>query len=113
MHRFAALSFLLLTTACLPGGKAPVPDAPEGTALYLDQQRAACEARGGRFSPAPGSGVLICLTIPDDANAPCVRASDCEGECLARSRSCAPIVPLYGCNEVLLENGQRAELCVE
>jgi hypothetical protein len=33
--------------------------------------------------------------------------------CLARSGTCAPIMPLFGCNEVLDKQGRRVTLCIE
>lgn len=113
MRRLAMLCLLLLPAACLPGVEPGEPQAPIGTEAHLKQQETVCAARGGRFGPAPGGAVRVCFVTPADANTPCLRKSDCEGQCLARSRTCAPIAPLYGCNEVLLENGQRAEFCLD
>ncbi|MEM0935570.1 MAG: hypothetical protein AAF646_05940 [Pseudomonadota bacterium] len=74
---------------------------------------AACAEAGGTFGPPPGGGnVQICTRTPADANTPCSTALDCEGACLARSRTCSPIVPLLGCNDVILSNGVEANVCV-
>lgn len=107
------LVLILVLAGCLPGRKPPEPTAPVGTAEYAEQQRTICEARGGNFAPAPGSGLSVCFETPKDANAPCNSASDCDGACLARSRTCSPVKPLLGCNEVLLDGGQLAEICVD
>lgn len=79
----------------------------------LAAARAACEAAGGEFTSPPGGGnVEVCVRTPADANTPCATANDCEGACLARSRTCSPVLPLFGCNEVLLSNGIEATVCV-
>lgn len=84
---------------------APPPDPP---ALAL--QRAACRDRGGQLSTrAPG--IYACVMPTGDAGRACDEASDCEGLCLARSGTCAPITPIYGCQEVFTARGHRETLC--
>ena len=48
-----------------------------------------------------------------DAGKTCRRQTDCETECLARSRTCAPITPLFGCNPVLQADGREVNLCID
>jgi hypothetical protein len=48
----------------------------------------------------------------DVAHKSCSAASDCQSACLARSRSCAPVKPLLGCNEVLTNSGVAVTECV-
>jgi hypothetical protein len=93
----------------------PEPEAePDPTDARFAAARAACEEEGGRFGRAPGGGeARICFRTPRDANAPCRTGADCEGACLARSRTCAPVLPLLGCNDVILSNGMRATECVQ
>ncbi|WP_199533357.1 hypothetical protein [Rhodovulum sp. 12E13] len=93
----------------------PEPEAePDPTDARFAAARAACEKEGGRFGRAPGGGeARICFRTPRDANAPCRTGADCEGACLARSRTCAPILPLLGCHDVILSNGLRATECVQ
>jgi hypothetical protein len=51
---------------------------------------------------------------PKDAGKSCSTSSECStGNCLARSQSCSPIEPLFGCNELLDAEGRRVTLCVE
>ena len=109
---FSLLACLAILVACMPGNPSK-PTAPVGTIEYLEQQREICEARGGRFGGAPGNATKVCYIEPKDANQACSRASDCEGHCLARSRTCAPIIPLFGCNEVLMEGGRPATVCLD
>jgi hypothetical protein len=93
----------------------PEPEAePDPTDARFAAARAACEEEGGRFGRAPGGGeARICFRTPRDANAPCRTGAECEGACLARSRTCAPVVPLMGCHEVILSNGIRATECLQ
>lgn len=79
----------------------------------LDAARAACAEAGGTFEPAPGGGgVELCVRTTEDGNQPCASANECEGFCLARSRTCAPVTPLLGCNDILQSNGTEATVCV-
>lgn len=87
---------------------------PDPTDARFAAARAVCEKDGGRFGRAPGGGeARICFRTPRDANEPCRTGADCEGACLARSRTCAPILPLLGCHDVILSNGLRATECVQ
>ncbi|MCA0045143.1 hypothetical protein [Celeribacter litoreus] len=80
----------------------------------MDSQRAACEARGGRWGTGGVAGFMTCIETPRDAGKSCERSTDCSTNmCLARSKSCSPISPLFGCNEVLDAAGRRVTLCVD
>ncbi len=72
--------------------------------------REACTKRGGVWNQR--SDGAICVTTPKDAGKSCSKASDCEGECLARSNSCAPLKPLMGCNDIRTENGMSVTQCL-
>ncbi len=112
MTRFLMVVLVVLG-ACMPWAKAPEPTAQPGTAAFTDQLRASCEARGGSFGNAPGDATKVCFITPKDANQACRQGSDCEGHCLARSQTCAPVTPLYGCHEVLLSGGLRSTVCLD
>jgi len=83
---------------------------PEGA--MLDQQRAACLRAGGNFMPR-GTGFYACVHQTQDAGRQCDEASDCAGACLARSRTCAPMTPLFGCHEVFTQAGRRETVCTD
>ncbi len=83
---------------------------PEGA--MLEQQRAACTRSGGNFMPR-GTGFFACVFQTQDAGRQCDEASDCEGACLARSRTCAPMQPLFGCQEVFTSPGRRETVCTD
>ena len=94
------------TAASDADAEATIPD-------ILAPQRAACEKDGGRWGRVPGRDTFVCYRQTRDANRPCETKRDCEGLCLARSRTCAPQVPFYGCHEVIAANGVRQTLCIE
>lgn len=89
---------------------APVVTAPDAPMVgTLGQQ--SCEARGGTFRRTGASGLMTCVVTPPDAGQSCRTSSDCVSECLARSRTCAPLLPLVGCNEILDATGRALTLC--
>ncbi len=85
---------------------------PVGEALVAREQ-AACEAEGGRWGAGGKGGVMLCYHDTKDAGRQCSAASDCEGFCLSRSRTCAPVRPLFGCNDILDGRGQPTKICVD
>jgi len=112
--RWAAL-VLLAATSCQPPSSTP-EDPLAGVTIgesALEASRAACLRDGGRFSKGPAPDTFVCFRTPRDAGKYCRASTDCSTECLARSRTCAPVTPLLGCNEVLTENGGRVTLCKE
>ena len=76
-------------------------------------EQLACERRGGRFMRAGDTGLMACVQPTRDAGQQCRRGSDCDGECLARSGTCAPFTPLFGCHEILLDTGARVTQCLD
>ncbi|MFV0491006.1 MAG: hypothetical protein ACK5M4_04250 [Pseudorhodobacter sp.] len=131
----------LLIAACLPFGQdmtTPSPiTGPEVEATILTETLAAdadtgatsttepappavksasqivCEKAGGQMVRAGGSPLSTCQKPMRDAGKACSRRADCKGECLARSGTCAPVAPLFGCNEVLQQDGRRVTLCID
>ncbi len=85
----------------------PPPDPP-----MLVQQRAACQRGGGQLM-ARGSGLFSCVQPTRDSGRSCNAARDCEGLCLARSATCAPFRPIFGCQEVFTAPGRRETLCTD
>jgi hypothetical protein len=72
-----------------------------------------CEAEGGRWGVGGKSGAFVCYRMTPDANQFCASDGDCEGLCLARSRTCAPVTPFFGCHEVLNSDGVPQTLCID
>ena len=84
--------------------------APEPPALAL--QRAACLRQGGQLT-LRAAGIHACVRPTQDAGTRCETSNACEGLCLARSGTCAPLTPLYGCHDVLTGPGRRETICTE
>lgn len=109
---------VLLVMALLAGlsgciDREPTPVAPPGPALQgASAQQELCRNTGGKWSSAGGSGLYTCIRDTRDSGKSCVRGSDCEGECLARSGTCAPFTPMLGCQQVLDDNGGVSNLCL-
>ena len=89
------------------------PAAPAIPEVLKSAAQISCERSGGSYENAGNSGARACVQRTRDAGKQCRKAGDCEGACLARSRSCAPITPLFGCNEVLQNDGRQVTLCIE
>ena len=106
------LVFGLLLAGCQEGGTDTAETDPAIPDVFAPQ-RAACEKDGGRWGKVPNRDTFTCFRITRDANKLCSSARDCEGLCLARSRTCAPQTPLFGCHEVLSASGLRQTLCIE
>ncbi len=109
MRRLAVLGLvgLLALAACREGADAGDPPLSNP----LAEATAACSRSGGTMMAAGAARGQVCIHTTRDAGKMCRRGSDCEGDCLARSTTCAPARPLFGCNEILMDNGARATLC--
>jgi len=110
MKLIAALVLLLAAlTGCQPEeapSEGPVPGA------FVQQQKA-CEDRGGRWGRGGVAGFYVCYETTRDAGRSCSAGTQCEGLCLARSRTCTPVQPLYGCHDILMDNGSRGAICID
>lgn len=87
-------------------------DTPAEEAAPRSPAQVACERGGGIWTRTP-NGSAGCVRYTRDGGRECRRAGDCEGECLARSGTCAPIRPLFGCNDILDDTGRRMNVCLE
>jgi len=105
-------SAALVLTACQTETDEPVEPGIFDPGL-VDRQRTQCETDGGRWGAGARSGQLVCYMTPDDANQSCSSSADCESLCLARSRTCAPVTPFFGCHEVLNSRGAKQTLCID
>lgn len=85
-----------------------VPDVPARSSAQI-----ACEKSKGIWITAGKTGIKSCQTPLRDSGKQCRQDRDCEGQCLARSRTCAPYTPLFGCHEVLQDNGQQVTVCLD
>jgi hypothetical protein len=92
-----------------PGLAEPVADPVE----EKPREQILCEKRGGNWGNAGRPGIKACIKRTRDAGKACKKQSNCESVCLARSRTCAPVKPLFGCNEILQDDGRRVTLCID
>ena len=94
-------------------GPAPKPDMTEAPVTPKSEQQLACEKKKGRWAKIGKGDARACVFQTRAAGKRCERESQCEGVCLARSGTCSPFKPLYGCNEILQDNGARVTLCLD
>jgi hypothetical protein len=73
----------------------------------------ACQRKGGRYVKTGSGDLRACVKETGDGGKQCSRETDCVGSCLARSGTCAPVAPLFGCNEILQADGRRVTLCLD
>lgn len=95
----------------LPDSLLARPEAPP-VPPALRAQAAQCESGKGRFTRRGGAGTYVCVRPTRDANQSCNDSSECDGICFAKSRTCAPVEPLFGCYDAL-EGGRVVNLCVQ
>lgn len=90
-----------------PEAAAPVPEV-EKTAAQI-----ACEKKKGVWAKAGVGNVRACVTYTGEGSKRCTTGKQCKGDCLARSGTCAPFQPLFGCNDILDDTGRRMTLCLD
>ncbi len=73
----------------------------------------ACIKQGGLWTHAGKSVAYTCVKATKDSGKQCSKATQCQGYCLARSKTCAPYTPLFGCNEILQDDGSRVTICID
>jgi len=105
-----ALAGLVFLQGCKPENDGTLP--PVGQAR-TDMLHASCIKGGGDFVRQGKGGGFYCLSRPKDAGKSCSTSDDCESACLARSRSCAPLKPLLGCNPILSAAGIEETQCID
>jgi hypothetical protein len=91
---------------------ADTPATPPPPEPVKSPSQIVCEKKGGRFAKAGNATPVVCVRETRDGGKSCRRETDCEGLCLARSRSCSPITPVLGCQESLTRDGLRVTECV-
>ncbi|RYI09349.1 MAG: hypothetical protein EON48_14090 [Acetobacteraceae bacterium] len=92
---------------------APKPDLEAIPVTPKSDQQLACEKKKGRWARIGKGEARACVFQTRDAGKRCTKESQCDGVCLARSGTCSPFKPLYGCNEILQDNGMRVTLCLD
>ncbi|MGB3280019.1 MAG: hypothetical protein WBA92_12565 [Pseudorhodobacter sp.] len=98
-----ALILAVVLASCMPN-----EDQPQDKGELVAQS---CEAAGGIVTA--GLAGPVCAQVTKDAGKACRANSQCEGFCLAESKTCTPHSPYFGCFEVLEAVGASAMLCVD
>ena len=96
-----------------PGSPAPKAELETVPVTPKSEMQLACEKKHGKWSGIGKGNVRACIYQTRDGGKQCDRESQCDGVCLARSGTCSPFKPLYGCNEILQDNGARVTLCLD
>ena len=104
-----------VATDTAPAPEVPTPEelAPAESKPPSSPEEAACVKKGGLWIHAGKSIAYTCVRITRDSGKQCRKGSECQGSCLARSMTCAPYDPLFGCNEILQDDGSRVTLCID
>ncbi len=76
-------------------------------------EEAACRKLRGTWGAVGKSGAKTCFHPSKDAGKSCSKQSDCSSQCLARSKTCAPFWPIFGCTEILQKDGSQVKLCLD
>lgn len=86
--------------------------APEEEVVAKTPAQIACERRKGIWEKAASGAAFFCQMPTGDGGKQCRKSTDCEGYCLARSGTCAPISPMFGCQDILNEDGRMLTECI-
>lgn len=92
---------------------AQTDEGPPPAADPQSPEEVRCLKSGGLWATAGDTGAKTCVRRTRDGGKACSKQTQCEGLCLARSRSCAPITPMFGCNEILQADGREVTLCLD
>ena len=103
----ALLLVVLALAACREAAPKDEPLPPNPLTVATQ----GCERSGGRMIKAGIANAMTCIHETSDSGKQCRASGDCESDCLARSGTCAPMRPMFGCNEILMNDGRRATLC--
>ncbi len=103
---------LLIATLALGACMEEPRSGPQGKPLN-DADRAECLMKGGSV----GRGGLlpdeVCFLPQPDAGKACAKQTDCAGQCLADTRTCSKVSPMFGCFEFLDETGRTVGICID
>lgn len=107
------ISKAAVSESSIAGEPAISDPVPQQSIAQKSKEELACEKQGGNWAKAGKSSGRTCLKPTRDAGKQCRKQGDCTSVCLARSGTCAPVKPLFGCNEILQKDGSRVTLCID
>jgi hypothetical protein len=96
-----------------PAASATAPTEPKAPPVPQSPEEAKCLKSGGVWATAGKGDAKSCVKATRDAGRACTKQTQCEGLCLARSGTCAPVKPLFGCNDIFEADGRRVTLCLD
>lgn len=96
-----------------PPASAAAPAESEAPPVPQSPEEAKCLKTGGVWATAGKGSAKACVKTTRDAGKACTKQTQCEGLCLARSGTCAPVKPLFGCNDIFEADGRRVTLCLD
>ena len=76
------------------------------------EQKTACLEAGGRWGRGGIMQEQQCFPVYQDAGKSCSRASDCQGSCMADTRTCSKTFS-YGCMSYINDDGKVEEICID
>lgn len=113
IKKFGLIVSVVALAACQPETQEE-SGLPNYSADGGDLARVQCTIDGGRWAKGGADGGFLCLRVPKDGGKTCEKSTDCSTNiCLARSRTCAPVAPLFGCNDIIGRDGRVATMCLE
>ena len=89
----------------------PLEPEIQGKNPPKSEAQRACESRGRLWARVHKGH--SCVVKTRDSGKTCRSKADCQGQCLARSMTCAPALPMFGCHEVIERGGMRVTLCID
>ena len=101
-----------LSAAAAPAQPAAAEPAAPKSAAPKSAAQLLCEKSLGQWVSAGDTGASYCSSMTRDGGKQCHKKTDCQGQCLARSGTCSPIAPLYGCNDIFEKDGRMVTLCI-
>ena len=104
-------STVLVLIAALNGCPSNAPDDDVGDTLSLQRDIELCGRSGGIWTRLSQTGLFTCVEQTGEGQKACTTGRDCDGECLAKSKTCSPFKPLVGCNEVISDGGLPQTVC--
>lgn len=111
-HFMTVVVFGLILAGCEPESDTVTEGDTSVLSVSALQQKTDCERKGGRWGAVQGGLAFACFRDTRDGGKSCLSAQSCEGLCLARSRTCAPVTPFFGCHEVFTSRGLRQTICI-
>lgn len=95
-----------------PPEETPAEAGPAPAPVVKSPVQIACERRKGTWASIGAGSGAFCQLPTRDGGKSCRKSTDCQGYCLARSGTCAPVMPMFGCQEILNEDGRMLTECI-